>query len=204
MHVAISTDGQRVANFDDLLRLAVLAVAAWIAVSSAASAQSPSPAPGAALPPPPAPQLAAASSLDAPEPWRTDRFYIETSIYTRHFHYDPAHDDHQHLILADWNITEHWLVGASAFDNSFNQPSQYVYGAYRFRPFARQQPLYFKLSAGFVHGYTGKYRNNIPFNGAGIAPAILPSVGYCLNRFCSELVLFGIAGTLVTFGISIP
>jgi len=189
--------------------IAVLAVAASVAVSGAASAQSSLPVPDAAQAAapapsaPPAPQ-AAASAWDAPEPWRTDRFYLETSVYTRHFHYDAAHDDHQNLILGEWNITEQWLVGASVFDNSFGQTSQYVYGGYRFRPFESLQPLYFKVSVGLVHGYAGQYQNKIPLNNSGVAPVIVPSVGYCFNRFCSELVIFGTAGALVTFGVTIP
>ncbi len=152
----------------------------------------------------PSSQASARSAWDAPEPWRTDRFYLETSVYTRHFNYDPAHDDHQRLILGEWNITEQWLVGASLFANSFGQPTQYVYGGYRFRPFDGVQPFYIKVSAGLVHGYTGEYRDKIPFNSAGIAPAVIPSVGYCWNRFCSEVVVFGTAGALLTFGVTVP
>ena len=189
--------------------IAALALAASIAMSGAASAQSSLPVPDAAQAATPAPLAppappAAASAWDAPEPWRTDRFYLETSVYTTHFHYDAAHDDHQNLILGEWNITEQWLVGASVFDNSFGQTSQYVYGGYRFRPFESLQPLYFKLSAGLVHGYTGQYRDKIPLNKSGIAPVVVPSVGYCFNRFCSELVIFGTAGALVTVGVTIP
>ena len=189
--------------------IAIHAACASIAVSTAASAQS-LPELGATQPAVASPaavsaaQTTAASAWDAPEPWRTDRFYLETSLYTTHFHYDPAHDDHQHLILGEWNITEQWLVGASVFDNSFGQASQYVYGGYRFRPFKTLQPFYFKVSAGLVHGYTGQYQHKIPLNSSGIAPVIVPSVGYCLNRFCSELVIFGTAGALVTFGVTIP
>ncbi len=186
-----------------------LAAVAFIAAWDSVSAQG-LPAPSAAwpaitsLPDVPALQATAAPTWDAPEPWQTDRFYLETSLYTTHFHYDPAHDDHQHLILGEWNITEQWLVGASTFDNSFGQASEYVYGGYRFRPFESLQPLYFKFSAGLVHGYTGQYQHKIPLNNSGIAPVIVPSVGYCLNRFCSELVIFGTAGALITFGATIP
>ncbi len=187
--------------------IALLAVVASIAASGAAFAQSAAQDSEPARPSTsasPAAQASAASAWDAPEPWRTDRFYLETSVYTKHFHYDAAHDDHQHLILGEWNITEEWLVGAGVFDNSFGQASQYVYGGFRFRPFASLQPLYLKLSAGLVHGYTGQYQNKIPYNSSGIAPVIVPSVGYCFNRFCSELVIFGTAGALVTFGVTIP
>jgi hypothetical protein len=138
------------------------------------------------------------------EPWRTDRFYLETSLYTHHFHYDAAHVDKQKLILGEWNITEQWLVGASFFDNSFGQPTQYVYGGWRYRPFEQFQPFYIKLSAGLVHGYKDPYQNKIPFNHSGVAPGFVPSVGYCFNRFCSELILFGGAGMLITLGVTIP
>jgi len=138
------------------------------------------------------------------EPWRTDRFLVETSLYTHHFHYDPAHVNHQKLVLGEWNVTEQWLVGGALFDNSFGQSSQYVYGGFRFRPIADLQPFYVKLSAGLVHGYSGEYRDKIPFNHSGVAPVIVPSIGYCYSRLCSELVVFGGAGLLVTFGVTIP
>ena len=189
--------------------IALLAVVTSIAVSGTAFAQSSLPAPDEPSPttqaaPDPSPQVAARSAWDAPEPWRTDRFYLGTSLYTTHFQYDPAHDNHQELIQAEGNINEQWLIGASMFDNSFGQPTQYVYGGYRFRPFENLQPLYIKLTAGLFHGYTGQYQNKIPYNTLGVAPAIVPSVGYCLSRFCSEIVLFGAAGAMVTFGVTIP
>ena len=146
----------------------------------------------------------AASPWSAPEPWRTDRFYLATSLYTKHFFYNPAHDDHQNLIEGEWNVTPQWLAGVSLFNNSFGQPTQYLYGGYRFRPFDSVQPLYLKLTAGLVHGYKGEYQTKIPFNNAGVAPVIVPSVGYCVNRFCSEAILFGAAGVMVTFGVTLP
>jgi hypothetical protein len=138
------------------------------------------------------------------EPWRTDRFYLETSLYTHHFHFDPAHDDKQNLILGEWNITEQWLLGASFFDNSFGQPTEYVYGGWRYRPFEKVQPFYIKVSAGLVHGYKDPYKDKIPFNGSGIAPVIIPSIGYCISRICSELVFVGGASVILTLGVTIP
>lgn len=160
------------------------------------------------LPEPTAPATQAsatqASAWDAPEPWRTDRFFVETSVYTRHFSYDPDHNDHQNLILVEYNITQSWLAGAAVFDNSFGQSSQFVYGGYRFRPFESLQPLYFKVAAGILHGYRGEFRDKIPLNSSGFAPAIVPSMGYCIRRYCSELVLFGTAGLLLTVGVTLP
>jgi hypothetical protein len=204
MHVSISQDGRRVVGLKDWGGIAALVVAASIAMPDAASAQSSLPPPDAAQTAPAAPQATAASAWDAPEPWRTDRFDLEISVFTQHFDYNPEHDNHQHLIAAEWNVTEQWLVGASAFANSFDQPTEYVYGGYRFRPFESLQPLYLKLTAGLVHGYYGQHQNSIPLNGLGTAPGIVPSLGYCLNRFCSELVVFGLAGVLVTVGVTVP
>jgi hypothetical protein len=150
---------------------------------------------------PPQPASQAESVAD---PWLTDRFYLETSVFTHHFSYDPAHVDKQKLILGEWNITKEWLVGASVFDNSFGQSSQYVYGGWRHRPFEDVPPFYVKVSAGLTHGYRGQYRDKIPFNGSGIAPVIVPSAGFCISRVCTELVVFGGAGFLVTLGVLIP
>lgn len=178
--------------------VAMLACAAPVAIAQGAPAATEAAAP-AATPPP-----VARSAWDAPEPWRTDRFYLETSLYTQHFSSDPNHDNTQELILLEYNITESWLVGAAVFDNSFGQNSQFVYGGYRFRPFENLQQLYFKVAAGVLHGYSGEYQNKIPMNSSGYAPAIVPSVGYCINRFCSEFVLFGTAGFIITAGITLP
>ena len=92
--------------------------------------------------------------------------------------------------------------GATA--DSLCQPTQYVYGGWRYRPFEQLQPFYVKVSAGLTHGYKDQYRDKIPFNHSGIAPVVIPSVGYCISRVCSELVLFGGAGMLVTLGVTIP
>jgi len=184
--------------------IALPVVIASIAVSGAAFAQSSLPVPDVAPPATIAPLAMEVSAWDAPEPWRTDRFFLGASVYTKHFNYNPAHDDHQNMIIGEWNLTEQWLAGAALFDNSFGQPTQYVYGGYRFRPLEELQPLYLKVTAGLVHGYSGQYKNKIPFNHSGIAPVIIPSVGYCLNRFCSELVFFGAAGALITIGVTIP
>jgi hypothetical protein len=156
------------------------------------------------IPPPPAASDSFSTAWSAPEPWRTDRFYFETSAYTHHWSYSPQHDNNQNLILGEWNITEQWLVGAAFFNNSFGQPSEFVYGGYRFRPFEQAPQLYFKVAAGILHGYSGEFQNKIPLNSSGFAPAIVPSVGYCVNRFCSELVIFGTAGVLVTVGVTVP
>lgn len=190
--------------------LFALMLALGVVLSTPAAAQT------AASPPTPASTPAAASApaaepspWDAPEPWRTDRFYLQTSLYTLHFDPSDDHVNQQYLVDLEYRYNKswlegQWLAGAAFFSNSFGQQSQYVYGGLLWRPFVEAQPLYFKLTAGLLHGYKAPYDEKIPFNDSGVAPAILPSMGYCYQRYCSELILFGTAGLMVTLGVTLP
>lgn len=182
------------------LRWALFALA-WTVVASPAVAQN---APAAAAPP-----AETKSVWDAPEPWRTDRFYLQTSVATVHFSSDPDHVNDQKLIYGEWRLNERWLegqvlVGAAFFDNSFGQSSQFVFGGLLWRPVEKAQEFYVKVAAGIIHGYSGEFQNKIPMNSSGFAPGIVPAVGYCYNRFCGEMILFGTAGMLWTVGMTIP
>jgi hypothetical protein len=149
------------------------------------------------------------AAWDAPEPWRTDRFYFQTSVATVHFSSDPDHDNTQDLIYGEWRMPYYWLggqwfAGLSFFDNSFGQSSQFVFGGLLWRPVEKAPELYFKLAAGVLHGYTGEFENKVPFNNNGYSPGIVPGVGYCYKRFCGEMILFGTAGVLWTVGMTVP
>jgi hypothetical protein len=152
---------------------------------------------------------AAIKAWSAPEPWRTDRFYLQTSAATWHFNSDDEHDNSQALVNAEWRLDKNWLkgqvlLGAASFDNSYGQATWYAYGGLLWRPVDTVQPLYLKLTAGVIHGYRGEYQDKIPMNNSGYAPGIIPSVGYCYNRFCTELVVFGGAGMMLTVGATLP
>jgi hypothetical protein len=158
---------------------------------------------------PDAPVETAKSPWDAPEPWRTDRFYIQTSVYTVHFSSDPDHDNTQELIYGEYRYPTRWLegqplVGAAFFDNSFGQSSQFVFGGLLWRPSEKVPEFYIKVAAGVLHGYRGEFQDKIPMNSSGFAPAIVPAVGYCYKRFCGEMILFGTAGLLWTVGMTLP
>jgi hypothetical protein len=180
----------------------LLAAAIGMALGGGALAQT-------VAPEAPATTVEAKSPWDAPEPWRTDRYYFQTSIYTGHFDPSDDHVNHSYLVNPEYRFSESWLegqwiAGAAFFNNSFGQASQYVYGGLMWRPFVEAQPLYFKLTAGLLHGYKAPYDEKIPFNKYGVAPAILPSMGYCYVRYCSELIIFGTAGLMVTVGFTVP
>ncbi len=133
-----------------------------------------------------------------PPPWQP--WFISTSVYTRHFHYDPAHNDNQHMLAFEWRHDERYGVGFAVFDNSFDQPSQYLFGSARFRPFDSLPGLYIRLTGGIVHGYKGEYRDKVPLNSSGFSPIILPMVGYCRWHVCGEVVLFGTNGATLLVG----
>ncbi len=148
------------------------------------------------------------SAWDAPEPWRTDRWYLQTSLATWHFHYDANHEqaalvDLSYYYKERW-LDGQWFAGLALFTNSFGQFSQYLYGGLKWRPWAEQPPFYVKVSAGVVHGYSGEYQDKIPFNSTGFAPGIIPSVGYCWNRWCGEVVLLGFNALLFNVGVTMP
>jgi len=150
-----------------------------------------------------------ANPWDAPEPWRTDRFYFQFAFYTWHFHYDPDHQQ-SYLFDSEYHFKETWLggqwiAGLALFQNSFGQFSQYIFGGLVWRPIETEQPFYVKLTAGPLHGYTGQYQNKVPFNHDGWAPAIIPGVGYCvMKRYCGEFVLLGTNAALFTIGMTVP
>ena len=141
-----------------------------------------------------------------PEPatangWKIQEWKLQTSLYTRHFNPDPRHDNHQKLIDLETVFENHWLFGAAFFDNSFGQKTQFVYAGKSW-PLLRSNFWYFKLVGGLLHGYKEPYKDKIPLNGLGIAPAILPALGFRYKKVFVETNLAGIAAVTVTAGIA--
>lgn len=128
---------------------------------------------------------------------------LKTSLHTQHFTPEPEHNNHQQLISLEVYNHENWLLGGARFKNSFDQDSVYVYGGKSW-PFWQQGPhleASAKLTAGILHGYRGEYRDKIPFNHYGVAPAALPSLGLRWHWLETDLIVFGTAGVMVTSGI---
>jgi len=128
------------------------------------------------------------------------RWYFQTSAFTRHFDPEPDHNNAQRLINLERQGEDNWIWGGAFFYNSFDQPCQYLYGGYMWRPFADLRGAYVKLTGGLLHGYKGEYQDNIPFNGLGVAPALLPAIGISGKRFATELVVFGTSGVMWNVG----
>ncbi|WP_426773164.1 palmitoyltransferase PagP [Pseudomonas aeruginosa] len=128
-----------------------------------------------------------------------DFWYLQTSVYTRHFNPDPEHNNHQDLLGLEYNRADGVLAGGATFRNSFSQRSNYAYLGKRFD--SDSYPVYLKLTGGLLQGYRGEYRDKIPLNRFGVAPAIIPSVGVRFGPLGSELVLLGNSAAMINLGL---
>ena len=139
-------------------------------------------------------------TADDASPWDIAGWTLQASVYTRHFDPDPDHNNDQNLFGIEAVFENDWLVGAAVFDNSFGQPSQLIFVGKTW-PLLRSEHWYFKLLGGLLHGYKEPYEDKIPLNGLGVAPAIIPALGFRYRRVFMEANLGGLA--VVTFNIGV-
>jgi len=94
------------------------------------------------------------------------------------------------------------FCGFSLFRNSFGQPSAYAFTGWSWpQPFASYPNVYANVSAGIIYGYVGEFKNKVPLNIGGFAPAIVPSLGYRLTPSLGvEVHVLGTAA--IMFGTS--
>lgn len=140
-------------------------------------------------------------ALGQPGPWQIESWYVFTSLYTRHFDPEPDHNNDQNLFGVEVWMYNRWLVGFSAFDNSYGQNSQYLYAGYRWKLFDSPN-WYAKVTGGLLHGYKEPYEDKIPLNDWGVAPAIVPTLGFNYKAFVAEVSLAGASAVVVTAGVS--
>ncbi|MBP3863339.1 MAG: sn-glycerol-3-phosphate transporter, partial [Pseudomonas sp.] len=62
-----------------------------------------------------------ASAQDGTQQKDDGFWYLQTSVYTRHFSPDPEHNNNQDLIGIERHDASNWLFGAATFRNSFRQ-----------------------------------------------------------------------------------
>lgn len=122
-----------------------------------------------------------------------------SSLYTTHYDPDPNHVDNQHMLGFEFETMGSRLWGLALFDNSFGQESQYLYVGKKWRIYGSDR-WYFKLTGGLLHGYDEPYEDKIPFNGLGVAPAIIPAVGYRYKSFFIEFAELGLAAGMLNIG----
>jgi len=152
--------------------------------------------------------LLAAGSARASLFEKGDILMVQVAPDAIHFNPSPEHADYAWLVGAELLFPSRWLVGAAYFNNSFDQKCQYYY-------FGKSWPLdfisdndyfknlYFKLTGGVLLGYKEPYEDKIPFNNNGVAPGVVPGLGYQFGDFNVQLNLLGGAGLMFTFGYNL-
>ena len=124
---------------------------------------------------------------------------FQTSALTKHWDPSPEHVNHSKMFNLEFTTNNQWRYGFAWFDNSFGQPTQYLYAGFSARLFNTEW-AYVKLTGGLLHGYKEEYARKIPLNGLGIAPALVPSVGIRYKRVVAELQFLGVAAGAITVG----
>jgi hypothetical protein len=125
---------------------------------------------------------------------------VQVSPYTIHFNEGPDHTGHPWLIGVEWQDKSRWLAGFSYFNNSFNQKCEYLYGGYNFSLGETFKNWYIKVTGGLIYGYKEPYEDKLPINNNGLAPVIIPGLGYKRDRFNVQVNLLGANGLMFTFG----
>lgn len=141
------------------------------------------------------------SFLRLPEDYTVKQRYLYSSLYTKHYDPEPEHVNDQNLLGFEIQYESDHLWGFALFDNSFGQQSQYLYIGRKYRAFGSDR-WYYKLTGGLLHGYDEPYENRIPLNELGIAPAIIPGIGYQYRNINAEFVQLALSGLMITVGFS--
>lgn len=128
------------------------------------------------------------------------RWDLAISPYTHHWRFSQ---DHKPVFLAalEERLAHDRFCGVALFRNSFGQPSAYAYAGKQWNGVLGTPKLFTKVSAGLIYGYKGKFQDKIPFNDYGVAPAIIPSLGWQFNaQESAQVMVLGTAGLLFAYG----
>jgi hypothetical protein len=135
-----------------------------------------------------------------------DQLRIAYGPSAYHFSQSDEHVPYNHLVAGEllskrwtfWNA-DRSIIGFAVLDNSFGQFSQYAYFGQEWdlARFAGGD-VFANVTAGLLHGYKDPYEDKIPFNQMGIAPAIVPTIGWRYKHFAAFVSLLGTNGFLVS------
>jgi hypothetical protein len=127
------------------------------------------------------------------------KWEVTLSPYAYHWNYNP---EHKHVMLGaiDSHLSGGRFCGLAFFSNSFGQSSAYAYAGQRWDNVFGNPNLFAKVSAGLIYGYRGLYQDKIPLNHYGIAPAVIPSLGYTFSpEDSAQVFILGNAGLLFAY-----
>jgi hypothetical protein len=133
--------------------------------------------------------------------WDFEQLYVYSSLYTKHYDPDPDHVNDQNMLGFEGQTRDQRVMGLAVFDNSFGQESQYLYLGQKWRAFSTDR-WYYKLTGGLLNGYEEPYEDKVPLNGLGVAPALVPTLGYKGKSFAVEFSQLGFSAGMLTAGLS--
>lgn len=61
--------------------------------------------------------------------------------------------------------------------------------------------IYTKLTWGGLHGYKEPYHDRIPFNNYGVAPVLIPALGFDYSILNTEVSFFSYRGLMISIGV---
>ena len=148
--------------------------------------------------------LLASFALQAEEEhwYNFDHLYLQGGTYV-HFESSDDHAGSKILVSLEAVKSNDWLYGLALFDNSFNQFSQYLFAGKSWHFHGKWEGFNAKLTAGLIHGYKDEFQDKIPYNSSGVAPGLVPSVGYQKGRFGVNMLLLGNSAMLFTVGMDL-
>ena len=131
---------------------------------------------------------------------KNDDLYLWAGTYT-HFNNKDTYSGGAWLVSLEVIKPNNHLYGLALFNNSFDQFSQYLFYGKMFNLDSTYPGLRAQLTAGLIHGYKGEYKDNLLFNEQlGVAPVIVPGIGYQKNQWGVDLFLLGKQGVLLGVG----
>jgi len=129
-----------------------------------------------------------------------ERLTLLFGPYMYHFNPKPEYNKYPWFSGIEWEAREKWELGGAYFQNSFDQPSGYLYGGKRWNKNAGQNQLYFKLTAGVLLGDVDPHDRAIPLNWNGIGVGVIPVFGYQRQRVSTQIAVLGFSGVMFMFG----
>ncbi len=137
--------------------------------------------------------------------WDTgSRWRLIASPVTYHYSNDSEHR-HSYMLGVERARADGFLLGGTAFRNSFGQPSAYLYLGQRFDRLGGFDAMFGQITGGLLYGYKPPYNDKVPFNYRGFSPGIVPSVGWQFTRSLSAQVnILGNSALMLQFSVDLP
>lgn len=132
----------------------------------------------------------------------SSKWDLTISPVAYHWSTNPDHK-RVNLISIDRHLKGGRFCGIAFFTNSFGQASTYGYVGQKWDNLFGYPKLFSKVSAGLIYGYRGEHQDKLPFNDLGVAPVIIPSLGYAITpEDSAQVFVLGTAGLLFAYARS--